>query len=225
MDVGFHHRHAGFKIFRQGAEFNFINLDAGAFHRQQHWDQPAFDLFVKCQGFVDPQARVQGPPQPQRHIGVLGGIGGGAVERNFGEGQPPLAGAGDAVVRNRRVAKMQGRKFIHAMPVGAGILGEGYHHRVIERRGVRRAGAPEDQQVELGVLEDFQHRRVDQQGCEGGDGLIGGELLRDQRFQGRDMAHRNIAGAAGGDGERNPNQIGAQRVEPIGFGIHRDNAG
>ena len=167
---------------------------------------------------------MQGLPEAEGHIGVLGGVFGGAIERDVGEGQAGFAGAGHGVVGDGGVVQMQGGEFVHAVPVGAGVLGEGNDHRVVERGGVWGAGAAEDQQVELRVLEQFQHAGVGQQRGERGDRLVGRDLFQ-RCLVGADMAQGHVAGAAGGGGQRDADEVGAQGVEAIGFGIDGDDPG
>ena len=112
------------------------------------------------------------------------------------------------------------------MAVGAGVHGEGDDHGVVDWGDWRGAharlehGAAQDGEVELGVLEDFENGGVGQEGGDCGDCGVGGEL----GFEAF-VAHRDVAGAAGGGGERNADEVGAQRVEPVGFGVDGDEAG
>ena len=85
MAVLLHHRHALLEIDRHAAQIVGVDLDAGALHVQQHRDQAALDLLVQRQRLVGAQPRPQRLPQPQRDVGVLGGVGGGALDRHLRE--------------------------------------------------------------------------------------------------------------------------------------------
>ena len=79
----------------------------------------------------------------QRHIGILGRIGGGAFDRHLLERDAVAPGAGDLVVADRRMAEMQLRQFVQPVAVHAGLLRVGDQHRIVERRGRReRRRAP-----------------------------------------------------------------------------------
>ncbi len=80
-------------------------------------------------------------PQAQRDVGILGGVGGGVVDRHLCERHAIAPGAGDLVVADRRMAEMQPRQFVHAVAVRAGLLREGDQHGVVDRRDQREAGA------------------------------------------------------------------------------------
>ena len=97
MDLPLHHRHARFEIDRDAAQFVGVHLDAGALHVQQHGNQAAFDLFVQRQRAGEAQPRTQRAPEAERDVGMLGGIGGGAIDRHLREGEAVAAGAGDLV--------------------------------------------------------------------------------------------------------------------------------
>jgi len=51
MDLRFHARHALGKVAGHPPQIRLIHLDAGAFHFQQHRDQPAFHLLIQRQRF------------------------------------------------------------------------------------------------------------------------------------------------------------------------------
>ena len=53
---------------------------------QQHRQQPPLHLLIQRQRGVEAQPRPQRLPQAQRHIGVFGRIGGGALDRHLRNG-------------------------------------------------------------------------------------------------------------------------------------------
>ena len=107
MDVALDHHHALLEIHRHAPQIVRIDLDAGALHSQQHGQQPTFHLLVHRQAGVESQPRPQRLPQPQRHIGIFRGIGGGTLDRHQLEWDAIATGAGDLVVAERRMAEME----------------------------------------------------------------------------------------------------------------------
>ena len=162
MDVLLDHAHALLEIHRHASQIVRIDLDAGALHLDQHGHQAPFQLLVQRERAVEPQPRPQRLPKPQRHIGIFRGIGGRAIDRHQRERDAVAAGAGHLIVADRRVAEMKLRQLIQPMAVHAGFLGVGDQHRIIERRGGRKAGALHHQHVELGVLVDLQRVGIGQ---------------------------------------------------------------
>ena len=63
------------------------------------------------------QPRLQQRVQAQRDVSVLGGVVARLVERDVGEADLALAGAGDVLVLDRLVAEMQLRQLVEPMPV------------------------------------------------------------------------------------------------------------
>ena len=68
-----------------------------------------------------------------------GRVGGGALDRHLPERNAVAPGAGDLVVADRRMAEMQSRQLVQPVAVHAGLLGVGDQHRIVERRGWRKA--------------------------------------------------------------------------------------
>ena len=112
------------------------------------------------------------------------------------------------------------RKFVHAVAVRAGFLGEGNDHGVVQRVGGRGAGTHQDHLVEFGVVQHLQHGGVAQQRRQGGDGGFGCDLFRNGF-----VAQRHVAGTTGPGRQRQPDEIGAHGVQPVRFGIEADHAG
>ena len=76
--------------------------------------------------------------QAEHEVGLLGGVGGGAVEGDVGEGEAVAAGAGDGVECRRGVGEVAGGGLLERVAVGAGAAGVGDQHDVVE--GGERGG-------------------------------------------------------------------------------------
>ncbi len=87
----------------------------------------------------------------------------GAVDLHLGERHTIATGPGDVIEADRGMAEVKLRQLFQAMPMQAGFLRVGDQHRVIDRRRHWKAGTRQHHHVELGVLEDLQHRRIGQQ--------------------------------------------------------------
>ncbi len=214
MDVALDHTHALLEVDRHAPQIVGVHLDPGALHLQQHRHQPAFQLLVQRERAIEPQPRPQRLPQPQRHIGVLGSVGGGAFDWHLRERDAVAPRAGDLVVADRRVAEMQLRQFVQPVAVHAGLLGVGDQHGIVERRGPRKTRALHHQHVELGVLVDLQDGRITQHRSERRNRRGKRHLLR-QHF----VAQRHIGGPAGRDRKRKPDERRPHRVQPVGLGV------
>ena len=173
--------------------------------------------------------------QAKRHVGVLGGIVQRLVERHPVEGDLRLAGAADVAEGDRPVAEVKARQFIHAMAVPAAVEDIGQQHGVVDGRH-RQAAAGQYMHVEFDIVADLEDGRIVQQRLQPPDRLrlgqqpgalrrrpaarqIEGSLGGAARVQ-----HRDVARPARLDGQRHADQIAAQRIERIGFGVHRHHA-
>ena len=166
MDGSFQHREAPREIFPNARQFRAIHLHAGGFHIAQHRDHAALDLLITGQRTIGAQTRAQQQPQPQRHIRIFGGIGGGFVQRHFAEQHPGFAGAGYFIKRDGLMAQMQHGKLIHAMAMAPGFHGVGQHHGVINWADIGKAAIVRprhDFQIIFRVLENLEHRSIGKQ--------------------------------------------------------------
>ena len=181
------------------------------------------------------QAGAEGVPEAERQVGVFGGEGGDALDRGFGEGEAAAAGAGDAVRCSGFVAEVAQGGVLEAVGVGAGAEGVGDEHGVVDRGGAD-AGAVEDEQAGLAVVDDLEDGGVGQERLKGGEGGVGVELVegwgRVGVFEGglggaggEAVAERDVAGAVGGGGEADAEEVGAVGVAAVGLQVEAEDAG
>ncbi len=167
------------EVGRQHPERRRIDLDAGLLHRQQHRDQRPLDRLVQRHHVFGGDARLELRPELQGHVGVLGGILHGALDRHLVEAH--LLGA-----RARHVGELDGLlaevalgQFVHAVAVLAGVEHEGQQHRVVDRPD-RDAVPLEHAHVVLDVLADLEHARVLEQRLQPVDHGLERELVWQQ---------------------------------------------
>ena len=168
--------------------------------------------------------------QAPGHVGVLGGVVERLVQRHLVEGHLRLAGAGHVLELDGLVPEMQPRQLVHAVAMPAAVEHVGQEHGVVQGRD-GNAVAGQHQRVVLEVLADLEDARVLEHRLEGGERVGERDLLRRLPAasqveaavaRGRAMAERDIAGLAGRERERDPDQVGAERVERGGLGVDRD---
>ena len=184
-----------------------IHLDARRLHVEQHRHEAAFNLLIQRQSLLFAQTRLEQLPQPQGDVGVLGGVVGGEVERHLRKGDAAFAGAGHAVIGNRRVAEMQVGQFVHPMPMRPGIKRVGDQHGVVERADLGDPGTGEDGEVVFRVLENLQHRAVTQQRGEHGQRVVHRNLCRLCLMPQRDVARHPSLGC-----QREAGEVGVASV-------------
>ena len=203
-----------------------------AFHVGEHRDERAVQRLIDGGNALLVKARLEHLPQAERHIGVLGGIFGRLVERNAIEGDLLLAGAGDLLERDRRVVEIALGQLIHAVPMHAGVEGEGEQHRIVNGRE-RDAVAGEDRIVVLDVLADLEDGLVFQKGFQRlqGFGLVdlarrvGIEHVAAACMVRIDVAERDVAGLIRCDGDGDSDEIAKLAVEAVCLGIDSDDTG
>ena len=79
----------------QPREHLAVDGNAAPLHARQHRRHGALQRFVDGGDVLGRQPRFERVPQPQRHVGVLGGVFGRLVDGDAIEGHLRLAGAGD----------------------------------------------------------------------------------------------------------------------------------
>ena len=198
-----------------------IDLDAGGLHLGEDRHQRAVDALIDAGHALIGEPRLEATPQPQRDVGILGGVAGRGLEIDLAEAQLALPGADHVLVGDAAVREMGGGKLVHAMAVQPGIEIEAHHDRVVIGRDAN-AGAAEHDHVVFEVMADLEHRRVFQQRLQPGEclgpvdllGLLGEHV-------GAAMAERDIAGEVGRQRHADADQIGLGRIEPGCLGIDR----
>ena len=107
MDGGFHARHFLREFARQAGEIIAVDHDPGALHRLDHRGQRAVDHFVNARPALQRQPQLEQLPQPQRDVGVLGGIFGGARQRDFGKADLRFARAAHLLERQADMVEVE----------------------------------------------------------------------------------------------------------------------
>ena len=222
------------ELRRQPGQLLAIDADAVAFHPGDHLDQRAVDALINPRRVFIGQPGAQHLPQPPGHLGILGGIGGGAVQRRLGEGDRGFARAADLLEGDAHMPQMPLRQRIHAMPAdavlgAAGIEIEAEHQRIVHRpnrhAAKRRIGARQHVEVILGVLPDLQHRIALEQRFQHAQGIGQRDLLRlVAEHVGAAMAQRDVARRARAGGEADPHQIGGDGIQSAGLGVEGHDA-
>ncbi len=155
-DLGLEPRHALREFAGEPGEHLAVDGDAAALHVAEHGDQRALQRLIDARLALGDEAGLQHAPQPQRDVGILGGIGGGLVDGGLVEADLALALAADLLVLDRRVLQPALGERVHAVRRGAGIEHIGQQHGVVIGRDID-AVAHQDQPVIFEVLADLQH--------------------------------------------------------------------
>ena len=116
-----------------------VDLHAGTLHLGEHRDQGPLQRLVDGRHALGGEAGLQHHPQPQRHVGVLGGVLRRLVERHLAEGLVRLLGAGRMLQHllegDADVPEVPLGERIHAVDAaGPGIERIGQQQGVVERR-------------------------------------------------------------------------------------------
>ena len=138
-------------------------LDAGALHLGDHGRERAVEGLVDRDHALLEQARAQMPPQAQRDLGVLGGVGGGLVDRDGGEADLGRTLAAQALVGDAVMVEEALGELVHAVAVAGAAQHVGEQHGVVAG-GHLEPVMGEDAGVVLDVVADLEHRRVGEHG-------------------------------------------------------------
>ncbi len=107
--------------------------------------------------------RLEHLPQPQRHVGILGGIFGRLVDLDAVERDLGLAGFRHFVEIDCLMIEIAPRQGIEAVIGAAGIDHIGHQHGVVVGRDLDAAHG-ENLPVEFQILADLEHTRIFQEG-------------------------------------------------------------
>ena len=207
------------KLARQPRQHRAVDLDSGAFHFRQNRNQRPVDHFVNARRLFRAHPQLEMMPKPERHVRILGRITGGVGQLYCCKTDLRFAGTGYRFVRDALVAKMQFCQLVHPVPVIARVERKAHDHGIIIWRD-RNAVPRQHRHIVFQVLTDFQHRWIGQQGPQ----------FR-QRFScvqlcwflgkhiGATVRERDIACLTRSDCKTEPDQIGACRLQAVGFGI------
>ncbi len=144
---------------RQSRQDLAVDADAALFHAGDDVDQWPFEPLVdRCEA-LGGEARLQQPPQPQRHVGVLGGIMGRLVERHGIEGDPRAPRTGDILEGDRFVPKEFLGQLVHAVIAAPGVEHVADQQGIVEG-GDGDAALGKDQPVIFQVLGDLEDRGI-----------------------------------------------------------------
>ena len=172
----------GQPLLELGAEalqFRGVDLDAGAFHAQQHGDQRPLDGLVHGDHVLGRDARLELRPELHGDVGVFGGVLQRLVERHLVEAHLLGAAAGHVGELDGLLVEVALGQLVHAMAVLAAVEHEGEQHRVVDRADLD-AVALQHGDVVLDVLADLQHARVLEQRLQLLDRLLERNLARQQ---------------------------------------------
>jgi hypothetical protein len=143
------------------AQLVHVDRHAVGLHAFEHRHQRHLDLAVHArQAGLRGQLRRQFAVQAQGDVGVLGGVGGGFLERHLREGNLLRALAGHVLVADGRIAQVTRGQRIHVVALPAGVEHEALQHGVLGVAAHRHAVAAEDVKVVLAVLADLGSLRV-----------------------------------------------------------------
>ena len=148
------------------------------------------------------------------------------------------AGAGDFREGDRLVPEQPLAEHVHAVVGAPGVEHVGHEQRVVERRQ-RDAAAGEDVPIVFGVVRDLEHAGIFQQRLQAGEHGVGVELARHRLDFGGfvlgaeevagafhllqpDVAERDVDRLVPSGAERDPDEIGGERVDAGGFRVDRE---
>ena len=222
MRLGFERRRALSEIAREAREDLPVHHDAARFHPRQYRRQRPLDGLVKGGGIFRGQARLQHMPEPERNVGILGGIFGRGVERHLVEADLLRAHPAHRLIGDALMLEMSLRQFVEPVVGPPGIEVEAHHQRIVIGRDVD-AGLLEHHPVIFEVVPDLEHRRVLEQRLQPVKDELQRKLVRGLRIEvDADMAHRNVAGAVRRRRQTDPGELGDDAVDAVGLGIDRD---
>ena len=203
-----------------------VGADAALLHAGEHRHQrPLQPLVDRAQAFGG-EPRLQHAPEPERHVGILGGVFGHLVDRAGGDRLQRLAGAAELLVADRLVAEKPLGQFVHAVALERrrGVERVGNQHGVVER-GDGDAVPEHDEVVVLEVLADLQDAGILQHRLQEGERVAerhlrpdaGLRLVAGEEVAGavRDMGERQVGGLARRDGEGQADEVGGIGVSEL----------
>ncbi len=153
--------------------------------------------------------------QCERHLGILGGVIGGPVERHFIETQLVRAFAADLRVRQGPAAQVSLGKRVHVV-IAMRLQHVGLEQRVMGDADQPNAVVRENVGVVLQVLADLAMVRAFQPRPQRREGRLERQLLR---HAGVAVSERDVAGFERLHRQGNADQLRRHRVERCSFGI------
>ena len=131
----------------QARQDGAVDLDAGALHLGEDADQRPLQRLVDGRHALGGEARLQHHPQPQRHVGVLGGVLRRLVERHLRERLARTSwrrarARAPASKEMQRVPEVALGELVHAVRAAPAVERVGHQHGVVEGRERRCRAAP-----------------------------------------------------------------------------------
>ena len=221
--------HLDAELVGEGAEPIGVDLDPGALHGGQHLRHGALQRLVDGEQALLLQAGLERVVEPQRHVCVFGGVGGGGLQLHLGEADLLLAGPRHLLERDGDVAEVELGQLVHAVVVHARVQHVGHQHGVLDGRHAHAVAAHHGHVV-LGVLRHLEHGRVFHQRLQPFDGLLQPELgpvlaLGEVEPCGGAVAEGNVGRLARGDRQGDAAEAGVGAGQGVGFGVEGDQAG
>ena len=133
VGLGLEAGHALGELGRELAQAVRVDLDAVAFHLGHDRHDGPVQRLVDGEHVLAEQLRAQRLPQPQRHLGVLGGVGRGLVDRHLGKADLRRPLAADGARRGCGRGQVALRQLVHAVAVAGAVQHVGDQHGVVDR--------------------------------------------------------------------------------------------
>jgi hypothetical protein len=159
VDLVFEARERLGEVAGQPAQDVAVDLDAAQLHAAQNLDQAALQNLVDREPPLRDEAGLEEPPEAERHVHVLRGVGRGLVDRDPVEGDLGPPGASDVGEADRGVAEMAAGELVHAVAAATRVEHVGHQHGVVVGSDLDPVPL-HDHPVELQVLPDLQDRAV-----------------------------------------------------------------
>ena len=204
------------QLLRLGTQPVAVQQHAVALHVIEHLQRGHLDVAVDvAQPFTGLDGRPQRAMQLQRHVGVLGRVGGGHVQCHLVEADGLGALARHFLVGDGGAIQMASGQRIHA--VGAVRLQHvGLQHRVIDHAAQRDAVIGQHVHVVLDVLAHLLRRIAFQPGLQHRQHLVQRQLFGHARIV---VPHRDVATLPGRHGQRDAHQPRRMRIQRGGLGV------
>ncbi len=232
LDFGLERAGALGEFARQPRQHLPIDGDAAPLHAREHRHQGALERLVDRRGVLGGHPRLEHMAQPQRHVGTLGCVIRGLVDRDAVEGDARFPRTREFAEIDRGVVEVAIRQCLDRVIGASSVEHVGHQHGVVERRELDAAQG-KDLQVVFQVVPDLERARVFQQRFECRErrallDLVGRNRAGEQSVAAAvapfAMGQRDVAGLIGRDRKRKAAQRSLHRVETGGLGLERDHA-
>ncbi len=222
VDLAFERLQAASDVGAEGAQVSNVQADAVELHDPEHARERNLEVAEQpVELFLD-HARQQQVRQPQRRIGVLGGVVGRARDVDRVEADLLLAAAADLLVRDHRVAEVLLGQRVQAVALARRIEQVRGDHRIAAHAAHVDAVLAQDDPIVLVVLRNLWELGVLEQRAQALEHGRERELLGRAEVL---VPDGNVAGLAVAPRERDADQRRAHGVERRGLGVERELAG